>query len=129
MSSANNTITLITPPDKYYGSALNILIAACGLEDQREILNTLKHVDLDVSLCIYDPVTNDNIDWLLNTTQQSDIIIIDLRYNHIIAHVFGWMLNKNNCYYFCDDSIAESYSLLNKNRIKNIIEPLQYLEE
>jgi len=129
MSSANNTITLITPPDKYYGSALNILIAACGLEDQREILNTLKHVDLDVSLCIYDPVMNDNIDWLLNTTQQSDIIIIDLRYNHIIAHVFGWMLNKNNCYYFCDDSIAESYSLLNKNRIKNIIEPLQYLEE
>jgi len=129
MSSANNTITLITPPDKYYGSALNILVAACGLEQQRDLLNVLKNIDLDVSLCIYDPVANDDVDWLLNTTQQADIVIIDLRYNHIISHVFGWMLNKNNCYYFCDDSVAETYSLLNRNRIKNIIEPLQYLEE
>ena len=109
MSSANNTITLITPPDKYYGSALSILVAACGLEQQRDLLNVLKNIDLDVSLSIYDPVANDDVDWLLNTTQQADIVIIDLRYNHIISHVFGWMLNKN--------------------RIKNILEPLQYLEE
>jgi hypothetical protein len=129
MSSANNTITLITPPDKYYGSAVNVLLAACGLEDQGTLLNTLKHIDLDVSLSIYDPVAHDDVSWLLDNVQQSDIVIIDLRYNHIIAHVFGWMLNKNNCYYFCDDSVAEHYVALNRNRIKNILEPLTYLEE
>jgi hypothetical protein len=129
MSSANNTITLITPPDKYYGSAVNVLLAACGLEDQGTLLNTIKHIDLDVSLSIYDPVAHDDVSWLLDNVQQSDIVIIDLRYNHIIAHVFGWMLNKNNCYYFCDDSVAEQYVALNRNRIKNILEPLTYLEE
>lgn len=129
MSSANNTITLITPPDKYYGSAVNVLLAACGLEDQGILLNTLKHIDLDVSLSIYDPVAHDDVSWLLDNVQQSDIVIIDLRYNHIIAHVFGWMLNKNNCYYFCDDNVAEHYGALNRNRIKNILEPLTYLEE
>lgn len=129
MSSANNTITLITPPDKYYGSDITILLACCSMDMQKELILSLEHINLDFSLCIYDSVTDRNIDWLLDTAQKSSIIVIDLRFNQLDVLFYGWMLNKSNCYYFCDDAVADNIDLFNKNRIKNILEPLQYLEE
>lgn len=129
MSSANNIITLITPPDKYHGSDITILMASCDMDAQKEMLLALENIDLNINLCIYDPVTCTNIEWLLDTAQQSNIIILDLRFNQVSILFYGWLLNKSNCYYFCNDSDADNINLFNKNRLNHILEPLKILEE
>ena len=128
----NSTLTILTPPDRYYGADINILVSGFTQAEHSELILVLDNIDIESCLCIYDLDPTDNIDWLLDTAQKCSIIVLNLKWamadtkNSIF---YGWLLSKNNCYYMCDDKLTDLVSLINTNKVESILDPIKQLEE
>ena len=128
----NTTLTILTPPDRYYGADINILVSGFTQAEHSELILVLDNIDIESCLCIYDLDPTDNIDWLLDTAQKCSIIVLNLKWAKADTKnsiYYGWLLSKNNCYYVCDDETAKIVGLFNTNRVESIIEPIKQLEE
>ena len=130
MSSADR-LTIITPPDRYYGAEVNVLISGFSKDEQSELILVLANVDAECCLAINDMTPERDIEWMLDTALKCSIIIFNLKWVKVDrdAICYGWLLGKNNCYYKCDDETAKLVGLFNTNRIESIIEPIKQLEE
>ncbi len=134
-NSNNSTLTILTPPDRYYGADINILVSGFTQAEHSELILVLDNIDMESCLCLYDLDPTDNIDWLLDTAQKCSIIILNLKCAMIDTKssiFYGWLLSKNNCYYMCDDNLINLVSLINTHRIESILDPIreyQYLTE
>ena len=53
MSSADR-LTIITPPDRYYGAEVNVLISGFSKDEQSELILVLANVDAECCLAIND---------------------------------------------------------------------------
>ena len=131
MSSADK-LTIITPPDRYYGADINVLISGFSKEEESELILVLDNVDAECCLAINDMTPERDIEWMLDTAQKCSIIVLNLKWAKADTKnsiYYGWLLSKGNCYYKCDDETAKIVGLFNINRVKSIIEPIKQLEK
>jgi hypothetical protein len=131
MSSADK-LTIITPPDRYYGADINVLISGFPQDEQSELILVLDNIDAECCLAINDMTPERDIEWMLDTSQKCSIIVLNLKWAKADTKnsiYYGWLLSKNNCYYVCDDETAKTVGLFNTNRVKSIIEPIKQLEK
>jgi hypothetical protein len=131
MSSADK-LTIITPPDRYYGADINVLISGFSQDEQSELILVLDNIDAECCLAINDMTPERDIEWMLDTAQKCSIIVLNLKWAKADTKnsiYYGWLLSKNNCYYVCDDETAKIVGLFNTNRVESIIEPIKQLEE
>ena len=131
MSSADK-LTIITPPDRYYGADINVLISGFSEEEQSELVLILENIDAECCLAINDITPERDTEWMLDTAQKCSIIVLNLKWAKADTKnsiYYGWLLSKGNCYYKCDDETAKIVGLFNINRVKSIIEPIKQLEK
>jgi hypothetical protein len=131
MSSADK-LTILTPPDRYYGADINVLISGFSQDEQSELILVLDNIDAECCLAINDMTPERDIEWMLDTAQKCSIIVLNLKWVQADAKnsiYYGWLLSKSNCYYVCDDKTAKTVGLFNTNRVESIIEPIKQLEE
>ena len=131
MSSADK-LTILTPPDRYYGADINVLISGFSQDEQSELILVLDNIDAECCLAINDMTPERDIEWMLDTSQKCSIIVLNLKWAKADTKnsiYYGWLLSKNNCYYVCDDETAKTVGLFNTNRVKSIIEPIKQLEK
>ena len=131
MSSADK-LTIITPPDRYYGADINVLISGFSEEEQSELILVLENIDAECCLAINDITPERDTEWMLDTAQKCSIIVLNLKWAKADTKnsiYYGWLLSKGNCYYKCDDETAKIVGLFNINRVESIIEPIKQLEK
>jgi len=131
MSSADK-LTILTPPDRYYGADINVLISGFSQDEQSELILVLDNIDAECCLAINDMTPERDIEWMLDTAQKCSIIVLNLKWAKADTKnsiYYGLLLSKNNCYYMCDDETAKTVGLFNINRAENIIEPIKQLEK
>ena len=131
MSSADK-LTILTPPDRYYGADINVLISGFPQDEQSELILVLDNIDAECCLAINDMTPERDIEWMLDTAQKCSIIVLNLKWAKADTKnsiYYGLLLSKNNCYYMCDDETAKTVGLFNINRVENIIEPIKQLEK
>ena len=131
MSSADK-LTILTPPDRYYGADINVLISGFSQDEQSELILVLDNIDAECCLAINDMTPERDIEWMLDTAQKCSIIVLNLKWAKADTKnsiYYGWLLSKNNCYYVCDDETSKTVGLFNTNRVESIIEPIKQLEK
>ena len=131
MSSADK-LTILTPPDRYYGADINVLISGFSQDEQSELILVLDNIDAECCLAINDMTPERDIEWMLDTAQKCSIIVLNLKWAKADTKnsiYYGWLLSKSNCYYVCDDETSKTVGLFNTNRVESIIEPIKQLEK
>ena len=132
MSSANKKLTILTPPDRYFGAEINILISGFSQDEQSELILVLDNINAECCLAINDMTPERDMEWMLDTAQKCSIIVLNLKWAKADINssiYYGWLLSKSTCYYVCDDETAKTVGLFNTNRVESIIEPIKQLEE
>jgi hypothetical protein len=98
VTKTSNEHVLITPPDRYWSDAYNILLIDFEWGLAEHIINPLRSSSIDLAVHIY--TTHDtNTEWLLNVANACDIILMDLNQitnNDIIK---GQLISKYNVWY------------------------------
>lgn len=108
-------LTLITPPDHYYGCDFHILCVGLYNEDIEAITEILQDVKTDVSIS----VATTEYNWIVKEVSHSDLILLDA---DVFTHpVTGWLIGKQHCYYKGGDSIFLS---INHRQVSNFMQPL-----
>ena len=131
MSSADK-LTILTPPDRYYGADINVLISGFSKDEQSELILVLDNIDAECCLAINDMTPERDTEWMLDTAQKCSIIVLNLKWAKADTKnsiYYGWLLSKGNCYYKCDDETAKTVGLFITNRVESIIEPIKQLEK
>jgi hypothetical protein len=105
-----NDIKIITPPDKLYDKAFNIMLMYPNNLIKDDLQQILAESLTDVNIYLYDLGKDDHApDWLLSTFAISDVVIANLDdfENEIVALTSYfisfpktfWLTNQENLYY------------------------------
>ena len=68
---------LVTPPDRYWSDAFNILLVDFDFQLAENIINPLRSSTINLAIHLYSS-NEDNHEWLLNVANASDIIVLNL---------------------------------------------------
>jgi len=121
-------ITLITPPDKLFNLTLSYLIVKPSILIKEQFQTILSKSIDDINVFIFDENETD-ISWLLSVAQQVDCIIIDVDNCDPMTRKFvTFLLAQPNTYYITNDETTP-YNLISKNRIYDLSQIVQQLED
>ena len=73
-------INIITPPDKLFNDAVQVLLVYPTTDLKNAIQDKLVDIEDDINIYVYDKenYSTEDIDWLLTIFKMSDIAIIDV---------------------------------------------------
>jgi hypothetical protein len=112
-------ITVITPPDKLFNLTLSYLLVKPSVHVKQQFQAILSHSLDDLNVFIYDAEDHDT-SWLLDVSQQVDIVIIDVdNCDEITKKFISFIIAHPNAHYITSDETTP-YNLISKNRIYNL---------
>jgi len=112
-------INLITPPDRLFNLNLSYLVVKPSTKVKMQFQQILSQLDDDVNVYIFDQ-DETNIEWLLSSSQQSDVVIIDIDNCDLTTKNFvSVLLTQQNSFYLTNDETTP-WNLLSRNRIYNL---------
>ena len=121
-------ITVITPPDKLFNLTLSYLLVKPSILVKEQFQTILSKSIDDLNVFIFDESETD-ISWLLSVAHQVDCIIIDVDNCEPMTKKFiTFLLAQPNSYYITNDETTP-YNLISKNRIYDLNQIVQQLEE
>ena len=121
-------ITVITPPDKLFNLTLSYLLVKPSILVKEQFQTILSKSIDDLNVFIFDENETD-ISWLLSVSHQVDCIIIDVDNCEPMTRKFvTFLLAQPNSYYITNDETTP-YNLISKNRIYDLNQIVQQLEE
>lgn len=113
-------INIITPPDKLFNDAVQVLLVHPTKELQDAVQDKfLSDVEVDVNLYYYDKTVYSEIDvdWLLTIFKMSDITIIDVdSVEPYLRDVLSFMIAKPKTFWLTNGE-NRVYNKLSSNRV------------
>jgi hypothetical protein len=116
-------INLITPPDRLYNDGASILLVFPTKENlhyiQQEILPSIEE---GLNIYIYEKpnYTKDDVDWLLSTVYQSNIVIVDIdNCPSYVKDLLSHIIAKPQTYWLTN-AVNSVYNHISSNRIYNL---------
>lgn len=97
-TKTKNDHVLITPPDRYWSDAYNILLIDFEWGLAENIINPLRSSSADLAVHIYTPHDSDP-EWLYNVAYASDIVLMDLNQTTNNDIIKGQLISKNTVWY------------------------------
>ena len=94
----SNEHVLITPPDRYWNDAYNILIVDFEWGLLENIVNPLRTSAANLAIHIYTP-HDSNPEWLLNVANSCDVVLLDLNQTTNNDVIKGQLISKHNVWY------------------------------
>lgn len=99
---------IVTPPDRYHGEGYKILWVDWPLELIDRCLNSLRGSPIKLIFHAYNP--NDrNINWLMDTAYQADIIIMDMTFPAPYDVIKGHLIAKDKLYHFGRKDLSDIF--------------------
>jgi len=126
-------ITLVTPPDVFENNNLGVLFVNISELDQDLTSEWLEKTEIqqDINIYVYDSQHHHDTKWLLYAMNCCNYAFIDLdRADNLVIALSSYMLSISNSsiYYKVSDSdLAETYKLVNLNRVQRIEDFLENL--
>lgn len=112
-------INLITPPDKLFNLNLGYLLIKPSPKVKMQFQQILSQSIDDLNVYVFDDDDTD-IEWLLGTSQQADVIIIDIDNCDLVTKNFiSFLLAQPNTFYLTNDEYTP-WNLISRNRIFNL---------
>ena len=96
--STNTEHILVTPPDRYWSDAFNILLVDFDFQLAENIINPLRSSTINLAIHLYSS-NEDNHEWLLNVANASDIIVLNLTQITNNDLFKGQLISKHNVWY------------------------------
>ena len=113
-------VTLITPPDKLFNNAYNILLINPSAEVRQGVSDILQKVSKEVNLYLFDDNNSSDIEWLLETMVQSQITILDLdNSGSLVRNFASYIMSNTKTFYLTNDQLTP-YNLISANRIYDV---------
>ena len=94
----NNEHVLVTPPDRYWSDAYNILLIDFEWGLAENIINPLRSSKLDLAIHIYTPQDN-NPEWLMNVANSCNTVLMDLNQTTNNDIIKGQLISKHTVWY------------------------------
>ena len=94
----NKDHVLITPPDRYWSDAYNILLVDFEWGLAENIVNPLRGSTANLAIHIYTPHDNDPV-WLLNVANACNTVLMDLNQTTNNNILKGQLISKHNVWY------------------------------
>ena len=97
MKTSNNHV-VVTPPDRYWSDAFNILLVDFDWHLAENIINPLRSSPIDLAIHLY-VSSDDNAEWLLNVANACDVTVVNMTQvtnNDIFK---GRLISKHNVWY------------------------------
>lgn len=95
----NNEHVIVTAPDRFYQDAIVILLVDWPADLVNQAINAVQSSTHRLAIHIFD-YNDNNYSWLLDVSNQADIIAIDLdKINHIDL-IKGMLISKSKTFYF-----------------------------
>ena len=114
-------INIITPPDKLFNDAVQVLLVFPTKELKDAIQDHLVNIEDDVNIYCYeeDVFSEDDIDWLLTVFKMSDITIIDLdNIKPYVQDLLSYMIAKPKTFWLTKGE-NRVYNKLSINRVND----------
>lgn len=90
---------IVTVPDRYYQDAIVILLVDWSADLVNQAINAIQGSQQRLAIHIFN-FNDNNYNWLIDVSNQADIVGIDLnRINHIDL-IKGHLISKPNTFYF-----------------------------
>lgn len=116
-------INLITPPDKVFSDAVNVLVIFPSKDLQQQIQNEVfPNAKESINVYLYDKpqYTNTDVDWLLSVFNLCQIVIVDVdQCPPHIKDLLSFMIAKPKTYWLTN-AVDSVYNHISSNRIYNI---------
>jgi len=116
-------INLITPPDKVFSDAVNVLVIFPSKDLQQQIQNEVfPNAKESINVYLYDKpqYTNTDVDWLLSIFNLCQIVIVDVdQCPPHIKDLLSFMIAKPKTYWLTN-AVDSVYNHISSNRIYNI---------
>ena len=114
-------INIITPPDKLFNDAVQVLLVYPTTDLKNAIQDKLVHIEDDINIYVYDKenYSTEDIDWLLTIFKMSDIAIIDV--DNVQSHardLLSYMIAKPKTFWLTKGE-NRVYNKLSNNKIKD----------
>lgn len=90
-----NNVVLVSSPDVYPGGDERILLAGVSNAQTVEIIRFYTELD---QLTVIHSITDDNYQWISNTAQGCDLILLDT--DNMQNLTAGYLLAKKNCVWY-----------------------------
>lgn len=112
-----NKVTLVTPPDFYYGNSNSVCVAGINEQDLTTLVLLLSGTDTG-NWTIYS-YNKDDPSWLYQCVRQSMFV---LAYTDNLDDDFhkGWLLAQPNVHYTCN--YIEQYAIINTRWFESVTE-------
>tara|TARA_Y200000002_G_C22258648_1_gene486997 strand:+ start:84 stop:479 length:396 start_codon:yes stop_codon:yes gene_type:complete len=114
-------INIITPPDKLFNDAVQVLLVFPNTDLQNAVQEALVDIEDDVNIYVYDKenYSATDIDWLLTIFKMSDITIIDVDNVQSYARdLLSYMIAKPKTFWLTKGE-NRVYNKLSNNKIKD----------
>lgn len=113
-------ITLITPPDVLFNSALSILLIHPGDLIKNALNEILSRTNAPVNLFYYDLMQDHEIGWLIARVKSCDIVILDLdNCERLTSEFASYIIAQPNTFYLTANNTTP-YNILSNNRIYDL---------
>lgn len=114
-------INIITPPDKLFNDAVQVLLVYPTTDLKNAIQDKLIDIEDDINIYVYDKenYSTEDIDWLLTIFKMSDIAIIDV--DNVQSHardLLSYMIAKPKTFWLTKGE-NRVYNKLSNNKIKD----------
>ena len=114
-------INIITPPDKLFNDAVQVLLVYPTTDLKNAIQDNLVDIEDDINIYVYDKenYSTEDIDWLLTIFKMSDIAIIDV--DNVQSHardLLSYMIAKPKTFWLTKGE-NRVYNKLSNNKIKD----------
>lgn len=122
-------IRLITPPDIFENDDPKLFLIDLSEKDQDIATKWFSDLEVEQEINVYYYQGEPNIPWLFHAASYADFKYINLdNLSDISLHLSSHLLSKNNIWYSTSNhSLAEIYSYINKNRVKDVSEFLDII--
>lgn len=110
-----NDITIITPPDKIHSQELSILLVYPSKIIKEQLQNVIAEFDYPFHIYLYEDDNDPH--WLLDTFQQSDIVILDIdQCPSKVRDLVSYFITKDKTYWLTNGG-ETYYNIISRNRI------------
>lgn len=115
-------INIITPPDVLHHDAVEILLLCPSDNVKNQVQQSVVDIDNDINIYVYESnehLTDDDLDWILNIFQKSQITIIEIdNVQPILQPILSYMIAKPKTFWLTNGNNIV-YNKLSNNRVND----------
>ena len=114
-------INIITPPDKLFNDAVQVLLVFPSSDLESQVQESLVDIEEDINIYLYNKevYAEKDLDWLLTVFKMSEVTIIDIDSVPVYAKdLLSYMIAKNKTFWLTKGNNIV-YNKLSNNKIKD----------